>query len=119
LYRRAQHGDTIKNTQNHLREDMMKHFVVEITYTAPLEQITATTPEHRAFLKTAYDAGRILFSGPQVPRVGGMVVCKGESLEEIQRFFASDPYQAKGLAVYRFIEFNPVSFQPFIEPWLQ
>jgi len=46
------------------------------------------------------------------------VVARGESLAEIEQFFAGDPYQKKGLAAYRFIEFNPVKFQSFIEHWL-
>jgi uncharacterized protein YciI len=96
----------------------MKHFIVEITYLIPAEQLAEVTPEHRAYLQLGYDAGKLLFSGPQVPRVGGIVVARGESLGEIEQFFAGDPYQKKGLAAYRFIEFNPVKFQAFIESWL-
>ena len=96
----------------------MKHFIVEITYSVPADQLGDVTPEHRAFLQTGYDSGLLLLSGPQVPRVGGIVVARADSLEEIQRFFADDPYQKKGLATYRFIEFNPVKNQAFIEPWL-
>ena len=50
----------------------MRHFVVEITYLLPVEiVINETTPEHRAFLQTGYNAGKLLFSGPQVPQGGG------------------------------------------------
>jgi uncharacterized protein YciI len=96
----------------------MKHFMIELTYLVPAEQLAEIVTEHRAFLQTGYDAGRLLFSGPQNPRVGGIVLARAESLEEIQQFFSGDPYQIKGLASYRFVEFNPVKFQPFIEPWL-
>ena len=96
----------------------MKHFIVEITYTVPAEQLGDVTPEHRAYLQTGYDSGLLLFSGPQVPRVGGIAVARAASLEEIQQFFADDPYQKRGLAIYRFVEFNPVKNQAFMEPWL-
>ena len=96
----------------------MKHFIVEITYLVAAEQLAEIVTEHRAFLQTGYDAGRLLFSGPQTPRVGGIVVARAESLEEIQQFFKDDPYQKKGVASYRFIEFSPVKFQPFMESWL-
>ena len=96
----------------------MKHFIIEITYTVPVDQLGDVTPEHRAFLQTGYDSGLLLFSGPQVPRVGGIVVARAASLEEIQQFFADDPYQKKGLGAYRFVEFNPVKNQAFMEPWL-
>jgi uncharacterized protein YciI len=96
----------------------MRHFIVEITYKVPAEQMTEVTPLHRAFLQAGYDSGMLLFSGPQVPRVGGMVVARAASLEEVQQFFANDPYQLNGLADYRYVEFSPVKFQTFMEPWL-
>jgi uncharacterized protein YciI len=96
----------------------MKHFLVEITYLFPIEIVAETTPEHRAFLQTGYDAGKLLLSGPQVPKVGGIVLARAESLEEIQQFFHDDPYVKKGLASYRFVEFNPVMFQKFMQDWL-
>ena len=96
----------------------MKHFMIEITYLVPAEQLAEIVPVHRAFLQTGYDAGKLLFSGPQNPRVGGIVLARAESLEEIQQFFKDDPYQIQGLAGYRFVEFAPVKFQAFMEPWL-
>jgi hypothetical protein len=47
-----------------------------------------------------------------------MIVARAPSLEELQRFFAADPYILKNLAVYRFIEFDPVKRQPFLEDWV-
>lgn len=96
----------------------MKHFIVELTYTVPAEQLGDTLAEHRAHLQSGYDSGLLLFSGPQVPRVGGIIVARAQSLEELQQFCAIDPYQKKGLATYRFIEFAPVKYQAFMEPWL-
>lgn len=97
----------------------MKHFIIEIVYKAPLEKIEETTAEHRSFLKTGYEAGFILFSGPQVPRTGGIVLAKGESMEKVDEFFKSDPYRVKGLAEYRFIEFNPKNYQDFMKSWVE
>ncbi len=96
----------------------MKYFIVEITYTVPFEELTGTVPEHRNFLQTGYDKGWLLCSGPQAPKVGGMVVAKAPSLEEVQQFFSNDPYQKKGLAKYRFCEFEPVKYQPFLKEWI-
>jgi uncharacterized protein YciI len=95
----------------------MKHFVIEITYKAPLEQIDAAVGDHRQFLQGGYDLGLLLFSGPQNPRTGGIIIARAESLEAIQDLFKKDPYQARGLASYRFIEFNPVKRQNFLESW--
>ena len=96
----------------------MKHFIVEITYTVPAEQLGETTPEHRAFLQIGYARGWLLFSGPQAPRTGGMVVARAPSLEALSEYFLDDPFQKKGLALYRFVEFEPVKLQGFMQDWV-
>jgi uncharacterized protein YciI len=96
----------------------MKHFLIEIQYQVPAEQLGETVSEHRAFLQTGYDQGMLLFSGLQNPRTGGIVIARAESLEALQTFFAADPYQKKQLATYRWIEFQPVKYQDFLKDWI-
>jgi uncharacterized protein YciI len=95
----------------------MKHFIVEITFTAPIARIEEIVPQHRAFLQTGYDRGWLLMSGPKNPRTGGIVVARAPSLDEIQAFFGQDPYQLGQVATYRFTEFSPVKRQAFMESW--
>jgi len=97
----------------------MKFFIVEITYTAPLSEIDRALAAHRQFLQTGYDQNRLLLSGPQTPRVGGIIIARGQSLEELQAFFTSDPYQIASLATYRYIEFSPVKHQPAVSDWVR
>lgn len=97
----------------------MKHFIILINYKAPIEQIEATTLEHRAFLQEGYKKGFLLFSGPRVPRTGGLICAKGNSVEEMDEFFKNDPYRKKGLADYEFIQFRPLSKQDFLLDWLE
>jgi len=54
----------------------MKHFIIEVTYTVPMEMIEQTVNEHRAFLQTGFDKGWLLASGPLVPRIGGMIIAR-------------------------------------------
>ena len=96
----------------------MKHFIVELTYTVPAERLAEIVVEHRAFLQTGYERGSLLMSGPQNPRAGGIVVGRAPSLEELQKFFEDDPYQKKGAATYRFIEFEPVRLQEWMNDWV-
>ena len=95
----------------------MKFFLVELTYTVPLPEIEMATPAHRAFLQTGYERGVLLCSGPKVPRTGGVVLARGESLESVQEFFTNDPFQQQRLADYRFVEFNPVKRASCTEDW--
>lgn len=96
----------------------MKHFVVEIIYKAPIEKINEIRDRHRAFLDTGYKQGVILMSGPQVPRTGGIIIARGNSMEEIDSFFSNDPYRKEKAAEYRFIEFTPVHYQDIIKEWV-
>jgi uncharacterized protein YciI len=96
----------------------MKHFLVEITYTAPMEKIETILTDHRAFLQTGYDRGWLLMSGPLNPRTGGIVVARAPSLEELQVFFRQDPYALHGVATHRIAEFSPVKRQPSMENWV-
>ncbi len=96
----------------------MKHFMVEVTYTGTPEQVAAVLADHRAFLQTGYERGWLLLSGPQVPKTGGIVVARAPSLEDLQSFFAQDPYRIAGVATHRFVEFDPVKRQAFMEDWV-
>ena len=96
----------------------MKHFLVEVTYTASLEKIDEILAAHRAFLQIGYDRGWLLMSGGQNPRMGGIIIARAPSLADLQAFFTADPYQQAGVADYRFLEFNPVKRQPWLETWV-
>lgn len=97
----------------------MKHFVIEIIYTASIEKIEEARQEHRNFLKTGYDKKIILISGPQVPRIGGIIIARGESMEAVSEFFSNDPYQMKGLAEYKYIEFKPANYRELLNEWIE
>lgn len=96
----------------------MKHFIVEIIYKAPIEKINEVRDRHRKFLEAGYEKGIILMSGPQVPRTGGIIVARGNSMEDISEFLAEDPYQKEKVAEYKFIEFSPVHFQNILSEWV-
>ena len=96
----------------------MKHFLVNINYLLPIEQLTEILPHHRAFLQTGYDAGCLLCSGPKNPKTGGLVIARADSLAAIQSFFANDPYRINKVAEYTYTEFEPVKHQPFLANWV-
>ena len=95
----------------------MRHFLIEVTYTKPYDQVAPSLAEHRAFLQTGYEKGWLLLSGPQVPKTGGIIIARAPSLEALQEFFRADPYMVRGLGTYRMVEFEPVKRQAFLEDW--
>jgi uncharacterized protein YciI len=96
----------------------VKHFIIQSTFAVPFEQFGEAVAAHRAFLQQGYDQGWILCSGPQCPKAGGVIVARAPSLADLQAYFAADPYQLRGLAQYRFVEFEPVKRQAFMEQWV-
>lgn len=96
----------------------MKHFLIEITYTASMAEIDACLVEHREFLQRGYNEGYLLCSGPQVPRTGGVIIARAPELTDIEAFFAQDPFQKQKIAKYRFVEFQPVKCQSWLQAWV-
>jgi uncharacterized protein YciI len=97
----------------------MKHFIVEITYKVPFEEIQKVSPAHRLYLDEGYAKGMLLMSGPQNPKTGGVVVARANDEKEIKDFFAKDPYHTENVAEHRFVEFTPVKQQDFIKSWIE
>lgn len=96
----------------------MKHFIIKIDYSSPIEEIEKVLADHRNFLQQGYDQKFLLCSGPLNPRTGGIIIAKAENLEIIKTFFENDPYNINKLANYEFLEFNPVKHQNFMSDWI-
>ena len=73
-------------------------YVAILTYIRPLEEIDAHVEAHIAWLRQHYAAGTFLLSGRRVPRTGGVIVTRGESLEAVEALLKTDPFQQHGLA---------------------
>jgi uncharacterized protein YciI len=87
-------------------------YIIDISYTAPLNHIDAALSDHQEWLDTQYAAGRFLASGRQEPRTGGIIIAVDQSREEIKAFVATDPFAQRGLARHRLIEFHPSRMLP-------
>lgn len=87
-------------------------FVIRITYTAPIEQIDQYLSAHRAFLDKGYKEKYLLASGPQEPRIGGIILSQVKERAKLEKFIKEDPFLVNNLADYEIIEFIPVKYQP-------
>jgi uncharacterized protein YciI len=77
-------------------------------YTKPLEVIDALLGDHRKFLDQFYKNSKFICSGPQNPRVGGVIVANVGTVDEARKIMKNDPFYINGAAEYQFIEFSPV-----------
>ncbi|WP_327256122.1 YciI family protein [Streptomyces sp. NBC_01244] len=80
-------------------------FVMELTYTAPVEAVEEEMDAHLAWLDGYYAAGIFLASGRKVPRDGGVILAGGISRAEVERIAAEDPFTVAGVCAYRITEF--------------
>jgi uncharacterized protein YciI len=81
-------------------------FVLLLTYVKPLPEVDALMREHVAWLKEQYDAGRFLVSGRRIPRIGGVIVARGDDRAEIEALVARDPFVSGGVATCEVIQFR-------------
>ncbi|MBT2441361.1 hypothetical protein J7E93_14810 [Streptomyces sp. ISL-36] len=80
-------------------------FVLELTYTAPVERVDPLLPAHIEWLDAQYAAGVFIASGRKNPRDGGVILAVGGDRERIEKIVAADPFTAEGVCAYRITEF--------------
>ncbi|KUN77760.1 hypothetical protein AQJ66_32825 [Streptomyces bungoensis] len=87
-------------------------FVLELTYTAPLEAVDAVIPAHVAWLDEQYAKGLFLASGRKDPRDGGIILAVAEDRAQVEEVTAGDPFVAAGVCAYRITEFIATKTAP-------
>jgi uncharacterized protein YciI len=83
-------------------------FIIQLTYTAPIQDIDKYLQAHREFLDYYYKQGLLIASGPMTPRVGGIIIAATKDKAYLEAIFKKDPYYLAEMAEYQFIEFTPV-----------
>ncbi|KKD09882.1 YciI family protein [Streptomyces sp. WM6386] len=90
-------------------------FVLELTYTAPLDQVDAVLEAHVAWLDAQYERGVFLASGRKSPRDGGVILAVAEDRAGIEELAATDPFVTAGVCAYRITEFTATKTAPELE----
>lgn len=85
-------------------------FIAILTYKKPLEEVDRFLQAHRDYLAVHYAAGDFIASGPQTPRVGGVIMIKTDNRLTVDSIIAQDPFNVNGIADYQIVEFTPTMF---------
>ncbi|MFF5932774.1 YciI family protein [Streptomyces sp. NPDC012508] len=80
-------------------------FVLELTYTAPVERADALLDAHIEWLDAQYATGVFIASGRKNPRDGGIILAAGADRATIEKIVAADPFTVEGVCAYRITEF--------------
>ncbi|MFG2141234.1 YciI family protein [Streptomyces sp. NPDC048650] len=92
-------------------------FVLELTYTAPIERVDAALQDHVAWLNEGYAAGHFVAAGRKVPRDGGVIIAAGPDRAAVERLVAEDPFSVAGVCTYRITEFVATTTAPALEEY--
>ncbi|SEA07421.1 YciI family protein [Paraburkholderia sartisoli] len=87
-------------------------YVVNITYTAPLDRVDDALEAHRAFLEQQFNAGVFIAAGPKLPRTGGIILAARIGRERLDAILATDPFAQQQLATYAVEEFKVTRLAP-------
>lgn len=82
-------------------------FIAILSYKKPLEDVDRFLQAHRDYLAKHYAAGDFIASGPQTPRIGGVIMIKAENREAVDSIIAQDPFNINSIADYQIVEFTP------------
>lgn len=85
-------------------------FIAILTYIKPLEKVDRFLQAHRDYLAEHYAAGDFIASGPQNPRVGGVIMIKASDRDAVNTIISQDPFNINGIADYQIVEFTPTLF---------
>lgn len=94
-------------------------FVVLITYQKPLTEVDTYLAAHREFLTRGYEKNFLIASGPQNPRIGGVLLSQLNDREQLEVFIENDPFFINKIASYQIIEFTPVKYHPDFEAFIE
>ena len=78
------------------------------------QQLKEALAAHHWYLKTGFDNGTILFSGPKAEGGGGVIVVKSD---DIETFCQEDPFVQAGIQTYRVVEFKLFACQDLVKDW--
>ena len=85
-------------------------FIAILTYKKPLEEVDHFLQAHRDYLAEHYAAGDFIASGPQTPRIGGVIMIKADNREAVDSIIVQNPFNINGIADYQIVEFTPTMF---------
>ena len=92
-------------------------FLVKLRYVVPLAEIDRLMRDHVGFLEQCFQAGVFVAAGRQVPREGGVILARAESLHDLEEVMQHDPFVVEGAATFEITEFRTSLHHPEFAPF--
>lgn len=88
----------------------MRMFILISRFQKPIDEVNRSFALHSAWVQRHYESGRFLVSGPRDLVIGGIIVARASSEQELREVLTTDPYEQKGLAEYEIFAFEATDF---------
>ena len=75
----------------------MGFFAAIAEFTDDEELRLKTRPIHREYLRSLFDAGKLVMSGPWEDETGLLIIYDASDLADAERMLESDPYRSAGV----------------------
>lgn len=93
-------------------------FILVLKYIKSIEEVENELKAHVEYLEKYYAMKKFVCSGRRNPRIGGVIICNGQSMEEVQEIVKEDPFYIKKIADYEIIEFTPTKYLEGFEAFI-
>ena len=81
-------------------------FIIDIHYTAPLEEVDKHMEGHVAYLKKYMANNTFLVTGKKEPRTGGILIANAASREDVEKIITEDTFYQHKVAEMTITEFT-------------
>jgi uncharacterized protein YciI len=93
-------------------------FIIDIHYTAPLEEVDKHIDGHVAYLKKYVENETFIITGRKEPRTGGILIANAASKEEVEKIITEDPFYHYHVAEITITEFLHARHNPALDELL-
>lgn len=92
-------------------------FLLLARYTKPIEEVDRLLEDHKAWIRRNSD--RILLTAREEPLIGGLILARAGSPEEVWAMIREDPFHVAGFSEYEVREYRPARAAPGLEGLLE
>ena len=93
-------------------------FIIDLNYIVPLEELDEHMAAHVRYLHKYYDKDIFVASGRKVPRTGGIILALVDTIEEVEKIIAEDPFYKHQLAEFNITQFLTSQYHPDLKDLL-
>lgn len=91
-------------------EEEENMFLVLTRYVKDIQEVDKLLPAHSAFLDGYCAQKKVIFSGRRNPRIGGAILFRAETEDEVRAILAEDPFSVNGVTECEYYEIIPTKY---------